>query len=67
MIRSGGDDDGIEGTVFRPAVVAVSLLAVNSVLQAFQTLAGALGQFGDDLDGIDLDAGDLGQNGRLVA
>jgi len=68
MIGSGGDDDGVVGGMVGPPIVAVSLLGVDVIVsQVFQTHLGAFGQVGDDLDGVNLQAGDFRQDGSLIA
>jgi len=68
IVGGGGDDDRVVRGVFRPTVISISLLDVDVVVtQALQARAGAFGQFGDDLDGVDLQAGDFPQDGGLVS
>ncbi len=65
--RRGRDDDGFEGGFFRPALRPVADPIVDvRVAQPVEDPPGPLGQRPDDLDRPDL-AGDLGQDGRLVA
>jgi len=68
VVWGGGDDDGIERSVLWPAIVPVCLQTMDvGVSQRLQPHPGALCQFWNYLDGIDFDAGNLGQDGRLVA
>ena len=67
MIGCGGDDDGVEGGLFLPAEVAVGVADGDVVVADLaEGGGGAIGQGGDDLDGVDL-VDEAGEDGGLVA
>ena len=54
VARSRGDDDGVEGRVFGPAVIAIALPHRHVVeAQRLNRSAARLGQRLDDLDRVD--------------
>ena len=67
MIGRGGDDDGVEGGVFEPSLIAVADAHVDVFVAEFaEQFLGALAEGGYDFDCVNL-FDDLGQDGGLVA
>src|SRR6516162_528140 len=66
VVKSCSDDDGIEGSMLRPPLVAIADLRRNvAVAETFEVATGHFAKLWHDLDRVHL-AGEHGQDRRLV-